>query len=199
MPVPPQGWFPDATGNPRVPELYVSVANIDPLDVVGWHESCAFPQDLTQSQFVQDYGTPGFAYTIGSKYSVFEGNGTFLVGGLHKNEGYDPYTAGDPGYGIAVYIDETGEIPVNGPTSNAQLVAVTDMAQTGELTAHQDLWSLGLLNPRVNDQGGLSAFPTIRLGQTLYYELVTHDRAQQLIEEQGGPTLSRDYEVPQCW
>ena len=198
VPVPPLGWFPDGSGNPRVPELYVSVADIDPLDVVGWHESCAFPQDSTQPQFAQDYGTPGFAYTIGSKYSEFSG-GIFLVGGLHRNEGYDPYTSGDPGYGIAVYVDESGEVPNGGPTNNARLVAVTDMTKTGELTAHQDLWALDLLNPRVNDQGGLSAFPAIRLGETLYYELITHDRAQQLIGEQGGPTLSRDYEVPRCW
>jgi hypothetical protein len=52
MPLPPKGWYGE-----RTPEIYVSVAGLDPVDAVGWRVSNTLP------------GTPGFAYTFGGKYS----------------------------------------------------------------------------------------------------------------------------------
>lgn len=175
LPIPPKGWYPDASGNPRVPELYASVAGLDPVDAVGWHVSNTSP----------DYGTPGFAYTFGGKYTKIPGQPRdFLFVGFNKNEGYDPSLSGDPGYGVALYTrDASGGADA--------LVAVTDIRPTGTGRARQDLWALPQMNPQVNAQGGLSAFPAAIEGTTFVYTLVTHEAAQGLLV--GKSVLHHDY------
>lgn len=175
MPIPPRGWYPDGSGNPRVPELYVSVAGLDPMDVPGWHESNTTP----------DYGTPGFAYTLGAKYTPIEGaSQQFLFAGFNKNEGYDPTTSGDPGYGVALYMTEPG--------GSQQLVALTDIYMTGAAAARQELWAIPRFNPQVNAQGGLSAFPAGPEGTQFAYVFLEHDAVQELLQGQSG-VLSLDY------
>ena len=175
MPIPPRGWYPDGSGDPRVPELYVSVAGLDMMDVPGWHESNTTP----------DYGTPGFAYTLGAKYTPIEGaSQEFLFVGFNKNEGYDPTTSGDPGYGVVLYMTEPG--------GTEELVAITDIYMTGAATARQDLWAVPRFNPRVNAQDGLSAFPSGREGTEFVYVFQEHDQVQDLLQGRTG-VLSRDY------
>ncbi len=167
LPIPPKGWYPDGSGNPRVPELYVSVAGLDPMDVPGWHESYTTP----------DYGTPGFAFTFGSKYTPMPGaDEDFLFVGFNTNEGYDPRLSQDPGYGVALYFQANG--------GTKELYAVTDLYVTSPNTAAQDLWALPRFNPGINAQGGLSAFPNAAEGSGQFiYELITHQQAQLLLAD----------------
>lgn len=171
LPIPPKGWYPynDNPLNTRSPELYVSVAGLDPRDVVGWHISNTTP----------DYGTPGFAYQFSSRYSVNDDMTTFnLLSGFNKNEGYDPTIAGDPGYGVLLYRQK--------PEIDRELVAITDiyLSSTSTDSAHQDLWAISEFNPGVNAQGGLSAFPWAPEGTVFFYEFVPHKKAQELLAQQ---------------
>ena len=172
MPIPPKGWYPDASGNPRVPELYVSVAGLDPMDVVGWHDSNTVP----------DYGTPGFAYTLGGKYTIIPGQSVpYLFVGFNRNEGYDPILSADPGYGVELYMQAAG--------GASTLVAVTDIVPLTARSARQDLWAAPQFNPGPNAQGGLSAFPNGPEGTLFAFELVTHDVAQAALQAQGQAVL----------
>lgn len=183
LPIPPKEWFLQGDGvTPRVPELYVSVAGLNPLDAPGWHYS-SYDATYVGGGIETDYGTPGFAYLFSSLYDELgQGSGNyFLWGGFHKNEGYDPTVSGDPGYGVSLYIRD-------------ELVAVMDLYLVdGEHTAQQDMWALARYNPQVNAQGGLSAFPNAQEGTPMRYELIPHDEAQRLIREQGGPSLSKRF------
>ena len=156
LPMPPKGWYTEGA----VPELYASVAGIHPFDVVGWHKSRP-----------KDFGTPGFAYVIDGRYDL----GTRMMWfGFRKNEGYDPATSGDPGYGMAMYIDD-------------ELVAVTDMQLIGNGdTARQDLWAVSRFNPGICPQGGLMAGPAAREGQKVVYEFISHEEAQRLLSTKSG-------------
>ncbi len=161
MPMPPKGWYPDATENPRVPELYISVAGLDPEDAVGWHDSNTVP----------DYGTPGFAYTLGGKYTTITGQAQpYLFVGFNRNEGYDPILSADPGYGIELYMQPSG--------GASTLVARTDITPLSPSSARQDLWAAPQFNPGPNAQGGLSAFPNGPEGTQFFFQLVTHAVAQ---------------------
>lgn len=166
LPMPPKGWYTEGA----VPELYASVAGIHPFDVVGWHKSRP-----------KDFGTPGFAYVIDGRYDL----GTKMMWfGFRKNEGYDPATSGDPGYGMAMYIDD-------------ELVAVTDMQLTGNGdTAKQDLWAVSRFNPGICPQGGLMAGPVAREGQKVVYEFISHEEAQRLLSTKSG-VLHADIGSPQ--
>jgi hypothetical protein len=175
MPIPPKGWYPDASGNPRVPELYASVAGLDPTDAVGWHDSNTVP----------DYGTPGFAYTFGGKYANVPGQTSpYLFVGFNRNEGYDPILSADPGYGVELTMQTAG--------GARTLVAITDIHPTGPRSARQDMWAAAQFNPGPNAQGGLSAFPNGPEGTTFAFELVTHDVAQAALQATGGPVLHDD-------
>jgi hypothetical protein len=172
MPIPPMGWYPDAQGNPRTPELYVSVAGLDPLDAVGWHRSNTIP----------DYGTPGFAYTFGGKYTSIPGQSTpYLFLGFNRNEGYDPILSADPGYGVELFMQSGG--------GSKSLLAIMDIVATGSRSARQDLWALAEFNPGKNAQGGLSAFPNGPRGMTFEYDLVSHDVAQAALQSVGQGVL----------
>jgi hypothetical protein len=164
MPIPPVGWYGD-----RAPELYISVAGLDPIDAVGWHVSNTVP----------DYGTPGFAYTFGGKYTT--GSDPYLFLGFNRNEGYDPILSADPGYGVELSMEPAG----GGKT----LVAITDIESTGPRSARQDLWAAPQFNPGPNAQGGLSAFPNGAQGTHFYYVLVTHDVAQAALQAVEGAVL----------
>ncbi len=180
LPIPPKEWYLQPNGSPRVPELYVSVANLNPLMAPGWHHSSF--SNAYGGGGGTDYGTPGFAYLFSSLYDEMnQGAGDyFLWAGFHKNEGYDPVVSGDPGYGVALYL-------------NNELVAVMDLFLTSSTTAHMDLWAQGRFNPGVNGQGGLSAYPNCREGGQFRYELIPHEDAQSLISGKGGASVSRDY------
>lgn len=172
MPIPPMGWYPDANGNGRTPELYISVAGLDPLDAVGWHDSNTVP----------DYGTPGFAYTFGGRYGNVSGESSpYLFVGFNRNEGYDPILSADPGYGV--------ELCMQSPGGSNLLVAITDILPTGPKSARQDLWAAPQFNPGLNAQGGLSAFPNGPQGTTFIYQLVTHEVAQAALLAAPGPVL----------
>ena len=134
------------------------MAGLDPLDVPGWHVGNTSP----------DYGTCGFAYNFASFY-----NGGNLLLGFNKNEGYDPINSGDPGYGVSLYIDNV-------------LSAISDLYSTGSNTAKQDLWALPKYNPKVNGQGGLSAFPVVAEGTKVEYKFISHQQAQSLLSSQSG-------------
>ncbi len=175
MPIPPKGWYPDGSGNPRVPELYISVAGLDPMDAVGWHISNTNP----------DYGTPGFAYTLGGKYTKIQGQASqYLFMGFNRNEGYDPILSADPGYGIELFMTPSG--------GTRTLVAITDINTTGARSARQDLWAASQFNPQQNVQGGLSAFPNGPEGTKFEYEFVTHDVAQKALQAHSGVITETD-------
>ena len=164
LPIPPTDgptgkWFANLT-----PELYVSVAGLDPKDIPGWHTSNTTP----------DYGTCGFAWNFSSHY-----NGNNLLLGFNKNEGYDPINSGDPGYGVSLYI-------------NGVLSAVTDMYSLSSNSAQQDLWALPQYNPSVNGQGGLSAFPVVPKGTDVEYQFISHEEAQKLLSS-VNPVLHQQY------
>jgi hypothetical protein len=161
MPIPPLGWFPDGSGTPRVPELYASVGGLDPMDAPGWHKSGA----------TMDYGTPGFCYTFGGRYTEMLGN-QWLFAGFNGNEGYHPPISGDCMYGVALYVEDEGK--------PKELVAITDLN-----TSKQDLCAIPRFNPQVNSQQGLSAFPATKKGGVFTYVLHTHADAQNLMTETG--------------
>jgi hypothetical protein len=159
MPIPPTGWFPDASGRPRVPELYASVGGLDPLDAPGWHKTNSSP----------DYGTPGFCYTFGGRFTEMFG-ASWLFVGFNGNEGYDPPVSGDCMYGVALYMEDAGK--------HRELVAITDTD-----VRRQTLCAVARFNPQANAQHRLSAFPAIRRGGVFTYELLTHEDTKKLMTE----------------
>ncbi len=171
LPIPPKDWFYyGVDGDTKAPELYISVAGLDPMDVPGWHYSTLSPID---------FGTTGFAYQFSTKYFRPSGQSTYyIMPGFNKNEGYDPWLAGDPGYGVALYQKDPGQ--------NARLIAVTDLYLTSETTAKQDLWATAGLNTFVDANGGLSAGPAAAEGTEFIYEFITHEAAQSILSSKGG-------------
>ena len=161
MPVPPYQWFSDGSGGYRVPELYSSVAGLNPMDAPGWHYSNTEP----------DWGTPGFAYTFPSQYEYqsFDPAGKWLFPGFNMNEGYDPSTSGDAGYGVALYID--GDVE-----------CVMDIEYISETTAIQHMWCRNSIYGgdviKTNTYGSLTGVKNAPYGSTFIYEFLTHDAAQ---------------------
>lgn len=127
LPIPPKDWW-EFNFNDKlisaVPEVYSSVAGLNPLDAPGWKHSSWSPKYNGGVQS-KDFGTPGFAYVFSSLFGRnddgFDLTKT-LFSGFHTNEGYDPLVSGDPGYGCAFYIDDV-------------LQAVMDISLTGTYTA----------------------------------------------------------------
>ncbi len=168
LPCPPRDWY-HVGPYPRVPELYISVAGLDPMDVPGWHWSFS-PE--------RDYGTPGFAYKFDSKYQEVGNNEYVVMPGFAKNEGYCPRTSGDPGYGVLLYRRKP-------PDYKKELVCITDMyiIDSTAAKAQQDMWALEGINCQVNAQQGLQAWPVEKEGVLFFYEFVTHKVAQEHLSQ----------------
>ena len=81
VPIPPYGWYAHSGLEGTVPEMYVSVAGLDPLDAVGWHYSC-MPACTTPG----DLGVPQFAYNFASRVTKFSGK-TWISAGFNRVEG----------------------------------------------------------------------------------------------------------------
>ncbi len=179
LPLPPQGWWNDA-----IPELYASVAGLHPHDILGWHHSSHSPIYPASGLNLPDFGTPGFTYTLNSKFGTASFLPDYIFGGLHSAEGYDPIVSGDPGYGIALYVNDVlqGVIDIQ-PDPNDPYVA----------DAH--LVALSSINPELGDAGfgatQLRCFPTYQKDSPAEYKFITHETAIQLIDtyrNQGGWT-----------
>ena len=181
LPIPPRDWWVRSTdGTSLVPEVYASVAGLNPLDAPGWKNS-SYSTLYEGGNQPQDFGTGGFAYTFGSLFG--RNNGGFdltqtLFAGFHTNEGYDPLVSGDPGYGAAFYID-------------GQLEAVMDIQTTGSHTADAVMVAHNGNNPNAA-QGGLilSSIIGVQPGEIAELHFVTHEAAQDLI---------RQYETNGSW
>ncbi len=176
LPIPPKDWWTIAnqnTGEPMnaVPEVYASVAGLNPLDAIGWKHSSWSPTYAGGEQ-PKDYGTPGFAYTFGSLFGRNDGTydlSNVLFAGFHTNEGYDPLVSGDPMYGCAFY-------------ANGKLEAVVDIKLTGTHTAEAVMVAHNDNHPNAA-QGGLilSSVIGVQPGETAELHFISHEEAQKLI------------------
>lgn len=188
LPIPPKDWW-EFNFNGKlisaVPEVYASVAGLNPLDGIGWKHSSWSTKYLGGIQS-KDFGTPGFAYTFGSLYG--RNDGTFdltnvLFAGFHTNEGYDPLVSGDPGYGCAFYI-------------NGVVQAVMDISLTNTHTAQAILVAQKKHNPAPENSAfddGISHLKSIigiQPGQVAELHYITHKKAKELINIQ---TLNSDW------
>ncbi len=178
LPIPPKDWWSMSNGQNLVPEVYSSVAGLNPLDAPGWKHSSWSPQYPGGVQG-KDFGTGGFAYTFGSLYGANEYS-NILFAGFHTNEGYDPLVSGDPGYGCAFYI-------------NGELQAVMDIQLTGTYTAQAILVAHQNHNPDVatnpfynNERCNLKCILGVQPGQTAELHYITHDAAEALINSQSN-------------
>ncbi len=183
IPVPPQGWWNDA-----IPELYTSVAGLHPLDIHGWHHSshsAIYPSGTGHP----DFGTPGFAYTLNTKHGTANFLPHYLWGGLNSNEGYDPIVSGDPGYGVAFYLDDVlqGVVDIVPDPQNPYEADATVVA----LAAH---------NPHEGDAGfgatQLKCMPVYDSVKRSLYRFIPHGEAQKLIEsmkQSGHPSAQKRY------
>lgn len=184
MPIPPKDWWwINFNGNSfyAIPELYSSVAGLNPLDAPGWKHSSWSPR-YTGGIQCRDYGTGGFAYTFGSKYGDNEdgayANRDIIFAGFHTNEGYDPLVSGDPGYGCAFY-------------TNGNLEAVMDITLTGSHTAQAIIVSQEANNPAPvpsafcsgQQNTHLSCIIGVLPNETAELHYIPHEQAQQLIEQ----------------
>lgn len=169
-----------------MPELYASVAGLHPHDIPGWHYS-SFADYYGPSK-ENDYGTPGFAYTLNTKYE--NSNSSRLFGGLHTNEGYDPVVSGDPGYGITFAKNNEVQIVLNleinpGDPYQAKAEMVTHVSFNPEVK--QDHWGafqiICIFAYEASEKPG--------------YTLITHEQARELIKEKiasGWKHKTLDYQ-----
>ncbi len=179
LPIPPKDWWEFVFNGQlisAVPEVYSSVAGLNPLDAPGWKHSSWSPQYSGGIQ-ARDFGTGGFAYTFGSLFGRNDGGFDLtntLFAGFHTNEGYDPLVSGDPGYGCAFYI-------------NGQIQAVMDISLTGTHTAQAILVAQSQHNPAPEPSAfgpGFSHLKSIigvQPGQTAELHYISHQEALQLI------------------
>ncbi len=184
LPIPPRDWWEIFFAGQfinAVPEVYSSVAGLNPLDAPGWKHSSWSPRYQGGIQ-ARDFGTAGFAYTFGSLFG--RNDGTFdlsnvLFAGFHTNEGYDPLVSGDPGYGCAFYI-------------NGALQAVMDITLTGTHTAQAVLVAHSRHNPGQEASAfgpGFSHLKSIigvQPNEQAELHYITHETAQQLISQQSN-------------
>ena len=186
VPLAPNQWWPDAV----VPETYSSVAGLNPLHVPGWHHSSWSPAMYPGGDQSRDFGTPGFAYNLDPKVDDTPGSMTegVLFAGLRTAEGYDPLVSGDPGYGMAFYI-------------NGELQAVIDMVKTNDYQAEATLVSQSRHNPANRQQGPItvaSAIIGVQPNQSAEYHYLTHATAQDLIAQYrnagGWSTITESYQ-----
>ena len=185
VPLAPEGWWPDAV----VPETYSSVAGLNPLHVPGWHNSSWSPGEYSGGIQARDFGTPGFAYNLDPNVDYSPGfTQNVLFAGLRSAEGYDPLISGDPGYGLAFYIDN-------------ELVGVIDMVKTDDYNAVATLVARNDTNPANRQQGPItvaSAIIAVQPNQQGEYRYITHAAAQALIDQNrnlsGWTTITEDYD-----
>lgn len=184
LPIPPKDWWTIRnlnTGAPMsaVPEVYSSVAGLNPLDALGWKHSSWSPKYKGGDQR-RDFGTGGFAYTIAALFGrndgVYDLSNT-LFAGFHTNEGYDPLVSGDPGYGCAFYI-------------NGRLQAVMDIKLTGKYTAQAILVAQKKHHPGKersffdpNRYSHLKSIIGVQPNQKAELHYITHAKAQALIRQ----------------
>lgn len=169
VPLAPEGWWPDAV----VPETYSSVAGLNPLHIPGWHRSSWSPM-YQGGQQSRDFGTPGFAYNLDPNVDYNPGiTQGVLFANLRTAEGYDPLVSGDPGYGMAFYIDN-------------ELRAVIDMVKTNDYEASATLVAHSYHNPQNFQQGPITvagAIMGVQPNQSAEYHYLTHEAAQALIND----------------
>lgn len=105
VPTPPQGFLESVgLGDQAQPQVWVSVKNVNPATIEGWHESDARPNDDPKSE---DHGTPAFPYGFIVIDNGPEANPTFS---MSTSEGYDPRITQEPGYGMyLVAVDDQGQ------------------------------------------------------------------------------------------
>ena len=102
------------------------------------------------------------------------------------NEGYDPSTSGDAGYGVALYIDGTVE-------------CVMDIKLQSTSTALQQMWCRNSIYGgeviRTNTYGSLSGVKNAPYGTKIVYEFLTHDACDGFFEywNNGGGAGSGVY------
>jgi hypothetical protein len=177
LPIPPKNWWVKKDGTSLVPEMYASVAGLNPLDAPGWKNASWSPRYPGGVQS-KDYGTAGFAYTFGSLYGRNSGGfdlSNVLFAGFHTNEGYDPIVSGDPGYGCAFYID-------------GNLEAVMDITLNSDpYTANAVMVAKQGNNPNAA-QGGLilSSIIGVQPGKIAELHFITHQVAYDLISLNGS-------------
>jgi len=164
VPLAPEGWWPAAS----TPETYSSVAGLNSLHIPGWHHSSWSPRMYSGGDQSRDFGTPGFAYNLDPSPS----NGAVYTN-LRTAEGYDPAVSGDPGYGIALYV-------------NGELASVVDMVKTSDTHADATLVAKSRYNPQNFQQGAVTvagAVVDIAASESGEYRYLTHEAAQALISE----------------
>lgn len=180
LPIPPKDWWEFVFNGSlisAVPEVYSSVAGLNPLDAPGWKHSSWSPRYTGGAQ-ERDFGTGGFAYTFGSLFGRNDGTydlSNTLFAGFHTNEGYDPLVSGDPGYGCAFYI-------------NGQLQAVMDISLTGKHTAQAILVAQTRHNPAPEPSAfgpgnsHLKSIIGVQPGEKAELHYISHETAQELIQ-----------------
>ncbi|WP_027395461.1 family 31 carbohydrate-binding protein [Aquimarina latercula] len=179
LPIPPKDWWGFNFNGQfihAVPEVYSSVAGLNPLDAPGWKHSSWSPR-YSGGEQARDFGTGGFAYTFGSLFGRNDGNfdlSNVLFAGFHTNEGYDPLISGDPGYGCAFYI-------------NGEIQAVMNISLTGTHTAQAILVAQTRHNPAPEQSAFGSGFSHLKSiigvqpGQTAELHYISHEEALKLI------------------
>ncbi len=180
LPIPPKDWWEFSFNGGQVisavPEVYSSVAGLNPLDAPGWKHSSWSPMYKGGIQ-AKDYGTAGFAYTFGSLFGRNDGVydlTNVLFAGFHTNEGYDPLVSGDPGYGCAFYI-------------NGKVQAVMDISLTSKYTAKAVIVANKRHNPESKnspfDNTFLQLVSTIGVmpNETAELHYITHAEAARII------------------
>lgn len=145
VPTPAHGWLKDVGLNQySQPQVWVSVKNVDPATVEGWHQSDARPDDDPQNE---DHGTPAFAY---GTIVIDNGPNKNPVFSMSSSEGYDPALTGDPGYGMML-------VRKNG--NKDHVVAALTFDEIGKKSstalAYADNKKSGM-HAYVNDQGGVT-------------------------------------------
>ena len=183
LPIPPRDWWTITNLNtgapmPAVPEVYSSVAGLNPLDAPGWKHSSWSPKYKEGNQN-WDFGTGGFAYTFGSLFGTGDLSDWFFAG-FHTNEGYDPLVSGDPAYGCAFYVDDVLEavmdiLPFDSLRAQATIVAKDKNNPAQQISAF-DPNVISHLNSIIGVPPGAKA--------ELHY--IFHNEAQNLISNYEG-------------
>jgi hypothetical protein len=167
FPVPPIGWY-----NFLQPEMYISVAGLDPVDAVTWHHNSPTHPDL---------GTPGFAYIFNVMISS---TGSMMVG-FRKNEGYDVNLSPDPGYGLALYDSVTNALLA---VQDLYLLPIGRAAGANGGSLQQDMWADPTQATTCYSAENEFLYAGFSLPGTtrLRLEIISHAAAQQLLAQQTG-------------
>lgn len=182
VPTPSHTWLNDVgLSKYAQPEVWVSVTNVDPATVEGWHLSGARPDNDPNRV---DYGTPAFPYMVNV---IDKGPNEMPFFGMSSNEGFDPVLTGDPGYGMMLEATRNGKTEVVG----AVVISGVD-GNTGTAVGWADNTRGG--HAFVNHQGGVTVAGALdgALGRSAFgsptttYKMVLapKDEVQAFIEEQ---------------